>query len=95
MGVGKGPVGPKGAYGATSEANLVSYLLSELETARGISGSRTENGDCYQPVDSFVILQTIDVLRRYQKLLAKPLGEVIAAVIGYLSGGAEGVNSSG
>lgn len=61
--------GPRGGYGASSEMDLIDHLVSELEKTECDVACRDEDGDAYCLVDRFVILQTIEVLKHYRKLL--------------------------
>ncbi len=71
--------GAKGPYGATNELDLLQHLIAEFAQASCNQILFDEEGNPYQHVDGYVILQTLDVLRRYYDLLAKHLNEFVRA----------------
>ena len=75
----KGELGP---YGASSEIELLSHLIHELESEES-SGEQIDMGDGQnhrKAVDAYALAQALNALRNYEALLRNPLHELAAPV---------------
>lgn len=74
-----GPKGEPGPYGAATELELVGYVISKLEEAKGCSERIEAEDGCNhkKEVDGWVLTQALDALRNYETLLRQPLYELI------------------
>lgn len=71
--------GVRGTWGTASEEELLEHLIYWLQQCQiGEPSMRDPAGNAYYGVDSNVVRQTMDLLRRYQRLLTQPLGKQIA-----------------
>lgn len=65
--------GPRGEYGGKNEEDIVLHLIYELDGNPRRTNIECIDDECnrYKLIDAFAVTQTVDVLRRYLKLLQK------------------------
>lgn len=68
--------GIRGTWGAVSETELLEHLIYWLQQCQiGEPSMSDPAGNAYYGVDSNVVKQTLESLRRYRRLLTEPLGK--------------------
>ena len=73
-----GPRGIPGPYAATTEIDLVRHVLNELRKGVEVPNSSQEWENPKVAVDKFALMQAIQVLGNYERLLCQPIYQLLA-----------------
>lgn len=69
--------GSRGSWCGENEEELLKHLIFWLEQCEGKHALQDPAGNIYLTVDSYVVKQTLESLRRYKRLMAEPLSQTI------------------